>query len=98
MQEDSKEHKIAGKTPVAAEEQSGFVPAVGRILSEYPDLFIPAASPGETAADNPTRFGISCRRRGTYAGESDAGLGAAAGLIRQYALALCVKGACNESS
>lgn len=47
MQEDPKEREIAEKILKAIEEQYGFIPVVNQVLSERPDVFIPAANLGK---------------------------------------------------
>lgn len=51
MQEDPKEREIADKILKAIEKQFGFIPVVNQVLSERPDLFIPAANIGKAVLD-----------------------------------------------
>jgi len=46
MQEDPKEREITEKILKAIEDQFGFIPVVNQVLSERPDMFIPAANLG----------------------------------------------------
>ena len=48
MQEDPKEREIADKILRSIEEQYGSIPVVNQVLSERPDLFIPAANLGKS--------------------------------------------------
>ena len=48
MQEDPKEREIADKILRSIESQYGFIPVVNQVLSERPDLFIPAANLGKS--------------------------------------------------
>jgi len=48
MQEDPEERKITEKILKAIEEEYGFIPVVNQVLSERPDLFIPAANLGRS--------------------------------------------------
>ncbi len=47
MQEDPKEREITEKILRSIEREYGFIPVVNQILSERPDLFIPAANLGK---------------------------------------------------
>jgi len=47
MMEDPKEREIAEKILKAIEDQYGFIPVVNQVLSERPDMFIPAAALGK---------------------------------------------------
>ena len=47
MLEDPKEREITEKLLKAIEEQYGFIPVVNQVLSERPDVFIPAANLGK---------------------------------------------------
>ena len=47
MKEDPKEREITLKILKAIEDQYGFIPVVNQVLSERPDMFIPAADLGK---------------------------------------------------
>jgi len=51
MQEDPKEREIANKILKAIEKQYGFIPVVNQVLSERPDMFIPAANIGKAVLE-----------------------------------------------
>jgi AhpD family alkylhydroperoxidase len=51
MQEDPKEREITDKILKAIEDQFGFVPLVNQVLSERPDMFIPAANLGRAVLE-----------------------------------------------
>lgn len=51
MQEDPKEREIADKILRAIEKQFGFIPVVNQVLSERPDMFIPAANIGRAVLE-----------------------------------------------
>jgi alkylhydroperoxidase/carboxymuconolactone decarboxylase family protein YurZ len=51
MQEDPKEREIADKILKAIERQFGFIPVVNQVLSERPDMFIPAANFGKAVLE-----------------------------------------------
>ncbi|MCL2032682.1 MAG: carboxymuconolactone decarboxylase family protein [Methanomassiliicoccaceae archaeon] len=51
MQEDLKEKEITEKILKAIEEQYGFIPVVNQVLSERPDMFIPAANLGKAVLE-----------------------------------------------
>ena len=51
MQEDPKEREIANKILKAIEKEFGFIPVVNQVLSERPDLFIPAANFGRAVLE-----------------------------------------------
>lgn len=51
MQEDQKEREIADKILKAIDEQFGFIPVVNQVLSERPDMFIPAANFGKAVME-----------------------------------------------
>ena len=51
MQEDPKEREITEKILKAIEEQYGFIPLVNKVLSERPDMFIPAANLGKAVLE-----------------------------------------------
>ncbi len=51
MQEDPKEREITDKIMAAIERQYGFIPVVNQVLSERPDMFIPAANLGKAAME-----------------------------------------------
>ncbi|MCL2148649.1 MAG: carboxymuconolactone decarboxylase family protein [Methanomassiliicoccaceae archaeon] len=62
MQEDPEEREMTENILKAIEREYGFVPVVNKILSERPDMFIPAASLGRAVLegrgelDRKTRF------------------------------------------
>ncbi|MDR3074627.1 MAG: carboxymuconolactone decarboxylase family protein [Candidatus Methanoplasma sp.] len=47
MQEDPEEREIADKILAAIDKQFGFIPVVNQVLSERPDMFVPAANLGK---------------------------------------------------
>jgi alkylhydroperoxidase/carboxymuconolactone decarboxylase family protein YurZ len=51
MEEDPKLREITEKILKAIEEAYGFVPVVNKVLSERPDIFIPAAGFGQAVLD-----------------------------------------------
>ena len=51
MQEDPKEREITDKIMKAIERQFGFIPVVNQVLSERPDMFIPAANLGRAVLE-----------------------------------------------
>jgi len=51
MQEDPKEREIADKILRSIERQFGFIPVVNQVLSERPDMFIPAANFGKAVLE-----------------------------------------------
>jgi alkylhydroperoxidase/carboxymuconolactone decarboxylase family protein YurZ len=51
MQEDPKEREITEKILKSIERAYGFIPVVNQVLSERPDLFIPAANLGKAVLE-----------------------------------------------
>jgi alkylhydroperoxidase/carboxymuconolactone decarboxylase family protein YurZ len=51
MKEDPHERETADKILKAIEDQFGFIPVVNQVLSERPDLFIPAANLGKAVLE-----------------------------------------------
>jgi len=51
MQEDPADREIADKILRAIEREYGFIPVVNQVLSERPDMFIPAANLGRAVLE-----------------------------------------------